>query len=180
VRYAALLRGVNVGTSVRVPMKDLQTLLGGLGFTRVVTYLNSGNAVFDTPGDEDRSDELRPVVEGALAQAFGQPIPTLVKSATVLAAVAALIPAGWQNDDDQRTDVAYLFPGALDPGLVASLPLATDLVTVLYDHGALVWNVSRENVPRSRLDKLIGHPVYRLMTVRNVNTARKLAELTAQ
>ena len=44
--FVALLRGVNVGKSKRVPMAEFRMLLSGLGYTDVVTLLNSGNAVF--------------------------------------------------------------------------------------------------------------------------------------
>ena len=39
MRYVALLRGVNVGKSARVPMKELKSLLEGLGGRDVITYL---------------------------------------------------------------------------------------------------------------------------------------------
>ena len=46
MRYVALLRGINVGKSVQVPMKNLKALLEQRGFEKVTTYLNSGNALF--------------------------------------------------------------------------------------------------------------------------------------
>ena len=52
--YAALLRGINVGGSRKVPMARLRALLEGLGHIGVGTYLQSGNAVFTADhGDEE-------------------------------------------------------------------------------------------------------------------------------
>ena len=48
--FVALLRGVNVGKSKRVPMGELRALLSGMGYTGVATLLNSGNAVFRARG----------------------------------------------------------------------------------------------------------------------------------
>jgi uncharacterized protein (DUF1697 family) len=48
-RYAILLRGVNVGTARRIKMPDFKLALEGLGYTDVVTYLQSGNAVVTSP-----------------------------------------------------------------------------------------------------------------------------------
>jgi uncharacterized protein (DUF1697 family) len=45
-RYAALLRGINVGGNKKILMADLRALLSGLGHADVVTYLQSGNAVW--------------------------------------------------------------------------------------------------------------------------------------
>ena len=42
----ALLRGINVGGSARVPMAELRELCEGVGLTDVATYVQSGNVVF--------------------------------------------------------------------------------------------------------------------------------------
>jgi uncharacterized protein (DUF1697 family) len=49
MRWILLLRAVNLGATNKVAMKDLKELLEGLGHTEVRTYLNSGNATFDSP-----------------------------------------------------------------------------------------------------------------------------------
>jgi uncharacterized protein (DUF1697 family) len=46
--YVALLRGINVGGNNKVEMKKLKTTFETLGFTSVVTYINSGNIIFNT------------------------------------------------------------------------------------------------------------------------------------
>ena len=53
--FIALLRGVNVGGAKRVPMADWRALLAELGYTRVATLLNSGNAVFHATGGASAS-----------------------------------------------------------------------------------------------------------------------------
>ncbi|MFT3751872.1 MAG: DUF1697 domain-containing protein [Paludibacter sp.] len=45
--YVALLRGINVGGNNKVEMKKLKSTFELLGFTNVVTYINSGNIVFE-------------------------------------------------------------------------------------------------------------------------------------
>ncbi|MFP5330898.1 MAG: hypothetical protein ACLGHX_00830 [Acidimicrobiia bacterium] len=49
-----------------------------------------------------------------------------------------------------------------------------------YLPGALVWKVDRADLTRSRMPKLVGTKLYRSMTVRNINTVRKLGELMDQ
>ena len=49
--YVALLRGVNVGGHNQIKMAALRDMLGGLGHQDVVTYIQSGNVIFDTDGD---------------------------------------------------------------------------------------------------------------------------------
>ena len=52
MRWAALLKGVNVGGNRKLPMADLRAFLEGLGLDDVKTLLASGNAVFDA-GEKD-------------------------------------------------------------------------------------------------------------------------------
>ena len=51
MRYILLLRGINVGGKNKVSMNDLKASLEDLGCQNVVTYLNSGNVIFDTDDD---------------------------------------------------------------------------------------------------------------------------------
>lgn len=90
--YVALLRGVNVGRGARVPMKDLKTVLEGLGFHDVVTYLNSGNAVFSS---KMSPPALTCLVEDELERAFGGRIPALIKTSAEMIAIAESIPGEW-------------------------------------------------------------------------------------
>ena len=48
--YVALLRAVNVGGHASLGMADLRHSLEGLGLANVRTYLQSGNALFETDG----------------------------------------------------------------------------------------------------------------------------------
>ena len=55
-RHVALLRGINVGTSVRLPMADLRAIVEAAGGTDVATYLQSGNVVFTASPGSDALD----------------------------------------------------------------------------------------------------------------------------
>ncbi len=174
--YVVLLRGVNVGKAVRVPMKDLKTLLEELGFTDVVTYLNSGNAVFRSTLDKP---EVTRLIEGALEEATGERIATLAKTADEMAAIADVIPGEWGSDAGQQTYVAYLFDDVDCPALVDELPVKKQFMSIFYTPGAIVWNIERANYNRSQITRIAGHRSYSRMTTRNVNTARKLAAMAA-
>jgi uncharacterized protein (DUF1697 family) len=84
-KYVALLRGINVGSSNRIPMADLRELLYGLGYTDVKTLLQSGNAVFAAPGQAP--EQIASAIESAIAERFGLKVPILVRTAAELRAV---------------------------------------------------------------------------------------------
>src|SRR4051812_45913763 len=46
MKYAALLRGINVGGNKKVPMADLRAMTAKIGFDDPKTLLQSGNLVF--------------------------------------------------------------------------------------------------------------------------------------
>lgn len=46
MRYAALLRGINVGGNKKIAMAELRPMVESLGFTDARTLLQSGNVVF--------------------------------------------------------------------------------------------------------------------------------------
>jgi uncharacterized protein (DUF1697 family) len=64
MRWILLLRAVNLGATNKLPMKDLKAVLEGLGHTEVQTYLNSGNATFESP--KRSAKQLADDVEAAL------------------------------------------------------------------------------------------------------------------
>lgn len=175
MRYAALLRGVNVGKSAKVPMESLRSLIENIGFWNVATYLNSGNVIFDS---ELPKREIESSIEDSLSKLTGQKIPVLVKSSLELGLITNSIPNEWQNDDFQKSDVAYLFKEADSKKILESLPVRREFVDVRYVEGALFWNVARENYNKSHINKIIGHVLYEKMTIRNINTARQLVKLT--
>ena len=48
MQYIALLRGVNVGGNNKISMRELKEAFIEYGFSRVETYINSGNILFSS------------------------------------------------------------------------------------------------------------------------------------
>ncbi|MEZ4509821.1 MAG: DUF1697 domain-containing protein [Eubacteriales bacterium] len=62
-----MLRGINVGKNGRIRMDALKQLLEQAGFSHVVTYIQSGNVLFDSDLAESNSKETieRALQDGA-------------------------------------------------------------------------------------------------------------------
>ena len=45
--YISILRGINVSGQKKIKMTDLKSLYETLGFKNVVTYIQSGNVIFE-------------------------------------------------------------------------------------------------------------------------------------
>jgi uncharacterized protein (DUF1697 family) len=114
--YAVLLRAVNVGGTTKVPMAGLRTLLEGLGYADVRTYLQSGNAVVTT---DEPAAKVAERCEAAIADAFGMDVRCLVLSGAELREIADAHPLREVADHGSRMTALFLFEpapaGAADP-----------------------------------------------------------------
>lgn len=83
--YIALLRGINVSGQKKIKMADLKTMLEDLGFTSVITYIQSGNIIFK----EDKHDlsALEALIKNGILEAFGYDVPVLVRTPETLASI---------------------------------------------------------------------------------------------
>ena len=171
--YMALLRGINVGNSIKINMKELKTLFEQCGFSNVSTYINSGNVIFKS---NDKKNSITENIEKALHITSGNEVKVLVKTKSEMVKIANSIPGDWQNNDDQRTDEVYLFESLDNENIINELPVKKEYIQLIYVKGALIWNVRREDYNKSHLNKIISHKAYKDMTIRNVNTARYLAK----
>ena len=110
--YVALLRAVNVG-GTKLPMADLRTLLEGLDVTRVRTYLQSGNAVFEAGDAAGTPQELANAIAMRIERDVGPRVGVLVLRAAALEAVVAANPflaaEGSDVPDEQFLHATFLF-----------------------------------------------------------------------
>lgn len=78
----ALLRGVNVSGAGKLPMAEFRGMLTDLGLGAVRTYIQSGNAVFESDLPEG---ELERMIREGVAARFGYSPETFVRTATEIA-----------------------------------------------------------------------------------------------
>jgi len=87
-------------------MADLRQLLAGLGYTEVATLLQSGNAVFTSPGAEPA--ELAGAIEQAISAELGLSVRCLVRTRDELHAVIAGNPLGDVATNGSRMMALFL------------------------------------------------------------------------
>lgn len=172
--YAALLRGINVGGNNKINMKELKEVFEQAGMSSVKTYINSGNIVFK---DTRNKAQVTLVLEQAILEHFGLHIKVLVYSFDEYSRIAQAIPTEWANDERLKSDALFLWEQADDSQVLEQLPLKPGIDRVQYVPGAILWSVDQENVTKSGMAKIVGTKLYKLVTVRNVNTVRKIYTL---
>lgn len=173
MKYVMLLRGVNVGGNRKVSMPQVRALFTSLGFSDVATYINSGNIIFSSENMPSVSNLAR-----ELLQEFGFEIPFLLLTAQDIIAIAEAIPKEWQNNNtDHKSDVIYLYDAVNSADAISMIGYRPEFETLLYVNHAVLSYLPRVHRSRSSLLKLMGTPLYKQVTIRNITTARKLAEM---
>ena len=119
------------------------------------------------------------IKEALVEHHTGTAIKVLVIDHKTLKKMVDAIPRNWVDDKTMRTYVLLLWKERDDRGILDRLPIKPGVDELKYTPGAVVWRVDRENVGRSQMNRIVGTPMYKKITIRSANTMRKLNELTA-
>ena len=166
-RYAAFLRGINVG-GTRVSKDDLCAPFTALGFEDVTTYRASGNVIFDAP--REPAAKLAKKIERALADDLGfTKATTFIRTAAEMRALAADDP--FPREPDQKLHV--LFCLKKPPASVLKLATASDQLKI--GKRELYWapegRMLESELDLKAVEKLIGPN-----TMRTKGTVDQIAE----
>jgi uncharacterized protein (DUF1697 family) len=176
--HLALFRGINVGKSKRIPMAELRTLFGALGFGDVATVVNSGNVVFTGSGIAPGPAGVR--IREAVRGEFGVDAHVTVLPAAELERIVAEDPFGEAATDPARYLVGFLAqdPAFEDPRVTLAPLAARDWspeALVLGRRAAYLW--TPPGVADSALFKELNRTLGERITTRNWRTVQKLLAL---
>ncbi|MBI5475621.1 MAG: DUF1697 domain-containing protein [Ignavibacteriales bacterium] len=175
--YIALFRGINVGGKNSLPMKELVAILENIGVREVKTYIQSGNAVFQS--DEKNLPQLSKRLTAEIKKRHDfEPHVLILKLDAIKRAMT-----------ENPFPEAEADPSSLHLGFLVSTPKNPDLKKLeslkkkseryyLSDH--VFYLHAPEGIGRSKLaastEKLLGVP----MTDRNWRTVCKIIEMASE
>ena len=181
-RYIALLRGINVGGSNIIKMADLKAAFERQGFENVVTYINSGNLLFDSALSDE--GDLKAALEERIMADFGLSVMVCVISAADLREAISHAPEWWNDPPgpSMRHDAFFVIPPMTAAELFRRVGEVNPEIEKAAHYGRVIfWSAPMATFSRSRWSKITKNkPLYAAITVRNANTARKLAELAGE
>lgn len=173
--FVALLRGVNVGGNNMISMRSLKESFETMGFANVSTYINSGNIIFQSKEDDPRKLERK--IEQMLSSDYQLDSKVVIRSLPEMEKLVQALPRKWNDDSDFRYNVVFLRHSIDSEKVLDELPWNSDVEEVLYRPGTLLWSLQASGGTRSKFAKLPSRKIYKDMTVRNLNTTRKLYDL---
>ncbi len=164
--YIALLRGINVGGTGVLAMKDLAALCEELGFAKVRTYIQSGNVIFECGWTEDA---VQHGLERALLAKMGKKIDVMVRTPAEMRATLEANP--FRGKEPEKTQVAFLTGEPPVEQLRGAAGPAGEQVRA---GSREIYVYYPEGMGRSKLKLPLGGAA---ATVRNINTVAKLMQL---
>jgi len=177
VRHVLLLRGINLGSSRRVPMAELRALLTDAGHEDVATYLQSGNIVLSSDAP---TGDLEPAVAELISSRFGFTVPVVGRTARELRAVVECNPLGDVATDPKRHQVTFLVEPVSEAAR-ATLEAAVAAPEQVVFHGREIYAWHPAGVARSKLwNAIAGTGLGVVGTSRNWATVTTLAEMASE
>jgi uncharacterized protein (DUF1697 family) len=175
-KYAAFLRGINLGRNRRVSSTELRSHFEKLGFQDINTFRTSGNVVFDA-GREPVA-KVTDRIEKELAESLGYEVAIFLRTASQLRAVANRQPfaASLVEASKGKLQVMMLSEKPAKRAREQVLALASDEDALVFDDRELYW-LPRGGIRDSRLDI---KAVEKLLGATTMRTKGTIEQLTAK
>jgi uncharacterized protein (DUF1697 family) len=170
MKYVMFLRGINV-SGIKVPMPDLVACLEELSLGEVKTYLQTGNATFES---SQTGKKLKSVIEEVLTKRFNYNAFAMMFPATALKEIIA----GYPFEANQSSHRYAIICASQD--VIAELSsyrdqLNTSVEDIAPGNHAVYWRVPKGRTTNTTFSKIIAKPKYKATTTnRNLNTLGKM------
>jgi uncharacterized protein (DUF1697 family) len=166
--YIALLRAVNVGGTGKLPMTDLHAMCRDAGFTKIRTYIASGNVVFQSAAN---AKKVKSELEARLLSYAGKPVAVAIRTASEIAAVVKANP--FPEAAPNRTITIFLDESPPPDALAHAVGVRDEEMRLgireIYVHYGTGMGTSKLRIPAAKAG-----------TARNINTITKLAQMAAE
>jgi uncharacterized protein (DUF1697 family) len=169
-RYAAFLRGVNVG-GVNLKMAEVAKALEDAGFTDVRTILASGNVLLESRAGVDA---VRKKAEKALRDGFGYDAWVLAYPIDAVAAISDGFPFE-REVEGRHSYVTFVTDKKVLDELAELAKGAGPKEKVKRGEGVIYWQVPNKGTLDTTIGKTMGKKRYKSSTTtRNLRTVEKV------
>jgi len=174
-RYVAFLRGINVSGQKLIKMEALKQYFAMPGFKNIVTYIQSGNVVFDAKETDEL--KLRTKIEKQLFKQLGYDVPVVLRTTDEIKSVIENNPFKNAPPDDARKLYVHFLSGTpateLHTALAAYKNEGEELLIIQREVYLLTVSYGTTRLTNSLMEKKLGVT----STARNWATVNKVPEL---
>ncbi|WP_394845681.1 DUF1697 domain-containing protein [Pendulispora brunnea] len=171
----ALLRGINLGSSNRLPMPALVAMFEAAGCVDVRHYIQSGNIVFRA--NEKLGARLGSLIAKRIAADYGYDVPVILRSAAELREVLRVNPFLDRGTEGKTLHVAFL-AAEPDPARVSALDAKRSPPDSFAVVGREIYLYCPNGVGQTKLtNAYFDAKLGTTSTMRNWNTVQKLVAM---
>jgi uncharacterized protein (DUF1697 family) len=169
--YVAFLRGINVGGKNIIKMDALRNVFVSMGFQSVLTFIQSGNVIFIS--DIKDKQKIETIIEQTLSKSFNYKAKVLIRSKKDMEQTILHIPNIFESPL-WKHNVIFLSSVIDSKQIISQFAIKKDIEQLSYYNGVLFWSAKLDGITRSTMIKLSTRKEYKEMTVRNINTTKKI------
>lgn len=176
-KYIAILRGINVGGHRKILMKDLRKLFQKMKFKNVLTYIQSGNVIFDFDDSVCIAD-IEKQITNSIKTKYGYDVPVIVRKAEDLIEILNSNP--FINSDDfdiERLALTFLgeIPEKHKVSIIEEIDFSPDRFIII-GKNAFVYCSGKYSDSKIS-NKFFEDKLKTKATTRNWKTIKKLCEM---
>jgi uncharacterized protein (DUF1697 family) len=174
-KYVVLLRGINAGGNKIIKMSELKILFEKIGFENVMTYIQSGNIIFDT---ENNKTELARKIEKALSEKFDNTAGIVILTFAELKKIITKKPEGFgEKNDTYKYNVFFLIEPLKAKEAITKIKRREGVDNTYEGTRVVYFSYLISMRTKSYISKINELEIYPRLTIRNWNTTEKLYEL---
>lgn len=177
--YVSMLRGINVSGQKLIKMDALKKLYEALGFENVITYVQSGNVVFES--ENQHSTLLEQILSDKIKDDFGYEVYIFVMSIEKLKNIIARNPlVNGAYKEDSNMYVTFL---SVDPNMIGKEAIEVkkqDSEDIVFSNEAVYLYCPNGYGKTKLTNKLIESKLNVVATTRNWKTVNALLNIALQ
>lgn len=177
--FVSMLRGINVGGQKQIRMQTLRGIYEELGFTRVRSYVQSGNVIFESM--EQDPSFLMKQIESRIELKCGFPVPVFIRQVHELGRILTGNPFIIdRNEDTSKLHVTFLYQAPPDT-VWSKLVTPSDAPDEFAQGEMAIYLYCPNGYGKTRLsNSFFEQKLGVLVTTRNWNTVNALYDLVME
>ena len=178
MKYIALLRGINISGKNKISMNELKAELEKNKYQKVLTYLNSGNIIFES--DLDNKESIMNDINKIIKNKFNLEIPVFIISALELEDILNNNPNWWGTNNKEIYDnLIFIIPPAKYEEVYSHIGKPKEDIEQIKEYNnSIFWSYDLKKYRKSNWWKKTANTAIKdKITIRTANTIKKVLKI---
>lgn len=178
IKYIALLRGINISGKNKISMNELKEEFKHFGFKEIITYLNSGNVIFES--NINNKETIMKDIYKIIKNKFNLEVPIFVMTSLELEDILNNSPKWWGTDNKEIYDnlIFIITPTKYEDVYNTIGEPKEDLEKIKEYNNSIFWSYDLKKYRKSNWwSKTASTNISDKITIRTANTMKKILEI---